>query len=125
MTDHSPRGGLVLEARDLARHYEVKRGFFGRPAAVKALAGVSLPSQQGETLAVVGESGSGKSTLSRLLTLIEPPTAGTLLIEGADVTRRRRCLAQTPAPRHPDGLPEPLWIAQPAPDHRRRRSRNR
>ncbi len=75
----------VLEARDLRRSYDVKRGFFGRPATVKALAGVSFALAPGETLAVVGESGSGKSTLSRIATLIEPPSAGTLLIEGADV----------------------------------------
>ena len=86
MTQGARPGGLVLEARALCRDYQVKRGFFGRTVAVKALAGVSLSLNQGETLAVVGESGSGKSTLSRLLTLIEPPTSGTLLIEGADVT---------------------------------------
>ena len=82
----APQGELVLEARDLSRDYQVKRGFFGKPATVKALAGVSLRLHRGETLAVVGESGSGKSTLSRLLTLIELPTNGHLLIEGADVT---------------------------------------
>ena len=47
---------------------------------------MSLVLRAGETLAVVGESGSGKSTLSRILTLIEPPSGGTLSIEGADVT---------------------------------------
>ena len=57
-----------------------------RPAAtVRALAGVSFRLAAGRTLAVVGESGSGKTTLARLLTLIEAPTAGALLIEGQDV----------------------------------------
>ena len=76
----------VLDARDLRRTYAVRRGFFGKPASVKALSGVSFSLDAGETLAVVGESGSGKSTLSRLVTLIEPPTAGSLRIEGRDVS---------------------------------------
>jgi dipeptide transport system ATP-binding protein len=78
-------GAQVLEARDLHRHYEGRRGLFSAPVTVKALAGASFTLHQGETLAVVGESGSGKSTLGRLLTLIETPTAGVLAIEGADV----------------------------------------
>ena len=86
--------GPVLEARDLHRAYQVKRGFFGRTATVKALAGVSFALGAGETLAVVGESGSGKSTLSRLLTLIETPTAGSLLIDGADVAEAGPALRQ-------------------------------
>jgi dipeptide transport system ATP-binding protein len=85
----------ALEARDLARHYLVSRGAFRAPATLKALAGVSFSLEAGRTLAVVGESGSGKSTLARLLTLIEKPTAGSLLIDGEDVAhadrkRRRR-----------------------------------
>ncbi|MGO8070718.1 ATP-binding cassette domain-containing protein, partial [Rhizobium leguminosarum] len=36
----------------------------------------------GKTLAVVGESGCGKSTLARLVTMIENPTSGQLLIDG-------------------------------------------
>ena len=75
----------VLDARDLRRTYAVRRGFFGATATVKALSGVSFTLAPGETLAVVGESGSGKSTLSRLVTLIETPTAGSLRIEGLDV----------------------------------------
>ncbi|MBV9635058.1 MAG: dipeptide ABC transporter ATP-binding protein [Methylobacteriaceae bacterium] len=75
----------VLEARALKRDYQVKRGLFSEPAAVKALAGVSFSLESGKTLAIVGESGSGKSTLARLLTLIEVPTAGALLIDGEDV----------------------------------------
>jgi dipeptide transport system ATP-binding protein len=85
----------VLEARGLTRDYRAARGMFSPPAIVHALAGVSFELEAGKTLAVVGESGSGKSTLARLLTLIETPTAGALLIDGKDVafadaaTRRR------------------------------------
>ena len=43
---------------------------------------MSFTLQAGETLAIVGESGCGKSTLARMATLLEPPTAGDLLIDG-------------------------------------------
>ena len=75
----------VLEARELTRDYSVSRGMFRSQATIKALNGVSFSLRAGRTLAVVGESGSGKSTLARLLTLIENPTAGSLLIDGEDV----------------------------------------
>ena len=75
----------ILEARDLTRDYSVSRGAFRSRATIKALADVSFSLMAGRTLAVVGESGSGKSTLARLLTLIENPTAGALLIDGEDV----------------------------------------
>jgi dipeptide transport system ATP-binding protein len=75
----------ILEARGLTRDYSVSRGAFRPRATVKALNGVSFSLHAGRTLAVVGESGSGKSTLARLLTLIENPTAGSLLIDGEDV----------------------------------------
>jgi dipeptide transport system ATP-binding protein len=72
----------VLEGRDLARFYTVNRGFFKADATVKALNGVSFSLHSGKTLAVVGESGCGKSTLARLVTMIEDPTSGQLLIDG-------------------------------------------
>ena len=75
---------LLLEAHDLARHYEVSRGLFRARATVKALNGVSFTLAPKKTLAVVGESGCGKSTLARQLTLIEPPTRGSLKIRGTD-----------------------------------------
>src|SRR5260370_27900156 len=75
----------ILEARSLAREYVVARGLFSPPATVKALADISFSLEAGRTLAVVGESGCGKSTLARLLTFIEKPTAGALLVEGEDI----------------------------------------
>jgi len=85
---------LVLEAKGLTQHYQISRGLFKDNATVKALNGVSFDLQAGRTLAVVGESGCGKSTLARALTLIEQPTAGSLVIGGQDVatadTARRK-----------------------------------
>ncbi len=78
--------GPVLEAVELTRHYDVKGGLFAKGGTVKALAGASFRLDAGQTLAVVGESGCGKSTLARLVTLIEAPTSGKLLIDGQDVT---------------------------------------
>jgi dipeptide transport system ATP-binding protein len=75
----------ILEAHDLRREYTVKRGLFAAPGTVKALNGVSFSLEAGKTLAVVGESGCGKSTLARLLTMIEPPTSGRLVLDGIDV----------------------------------------
>ncbi|MDF2995451.1 MAG: dipeptide transporter ATP-binding protein [Xanthobacteraceae bacterium] len=74
----------VMEAIDLAQTYEVSRGL-GRKASVKAVTGISFRLAARSTLAVVGESGSGKSTLARMLTMIERPGSGALVIDGADV----------------------------------------
>jgi dipeptide transport system ATP-binding protein len=76
---------VLLEARELARHYAVRRGFGRAPAIVRALDGVSFTLAAGTTLAVVGESGCGKSTLARQVTMVEAPTAGALLVDGVDV----------------------------------------
>jgi dipeptide transport system ATP-binding protein len=89
MSVHLARGqrdkSVLLEARGLSREYRVSRGLLSGPATVKALTDASFKLEAGRTLAIVGESGSGKSTLARLLTLIETPTKGALLIDGEDV----------------------------------------
>ncbi|MDY0309155.1 MAG: dipeptide ABC transporter ATP-binding protein [Castellaniella sp.] len=69
-------------------------GFLKPGKTVKALDGVSFSLQAGRTLAVVGESGCGKSTLARVLTMIEPPSAGQLLYRGQDVSRADPALAR-------------------------------
>ena len=108
----------VLEARDLARDYSVSRGAFRSRATIKALAGVSFSLQAGRTLAVVGESGSGKSTLARLLTLIENPTAGSLLIDGEDVAHASAATRQRLRREIQIVFQNPYRVAQPAPDDR-------
>ena len=78
----------VLEVRNLTRDY-VSSGGFLRPAkVVHAVKGVNFTLEKGKTLAVVGESGCGKSTLARMITLIDPATAGEILIDGVPVDTR-------------------------------------
>jgi dipeptide transport system ATP-binding protein len=76
----------IIEGTELTRHYSVARGAFRAPAIVRALDGASFAVEAGKTLAVVGESGCGKSTLARLITMIEPASSGSLVIDGAAVT---------------------------------------
>jgi dipeptide transport system ATP-binding protein len=113
----------VVVGRNLSRHYEVSGGAFRKPGLVKALDGASFTLEPGKTLAVVGESGCGKSTLARLVSMIEPPTGGTLDIDGTpavvgSVEHRKavQIVFQNPYgslnPRHKIGriLEEPLFL---------------
>ena len=75
----------ILNAQNLTRYYNISRGPFSQAATLKAVDGASFTLDRGKTLAVVGESGCGKSTLARLVTMIEPPTSGTLNIAGKDI----------------------------------------
>src|SRR3546814_13023005 len=82
-------GRQVLVAKDLTRYYEIGGGLFAPSRSLKAVDGASFSLAAGKTLAVVGESGCGKSTLARLVTLIEPPTSGRLLLNTVDVTEAK------------------------------------
>lgn len=84
MTDQVP----MLEIRNITRDYHVPTGFMKPEKVVHAVKGVSFKLDVGKTLAIVGESGCGKSTLARILTFIDEPTSGELLIDGKAVDTR-------------------------------------
>ncbi len=77
----------LVEARDLSVHFPVRRGLLRRVVDhFRAVDGVSLDVHPGEVVALVGESGCGKTTLGRALLRLIEPTAGTIALEGQDIT---------------------------------------
>ena len=78
-----------LQLQNLKTHFLVERGmiFRRRIGTVKAVDGVSLALAKGEILGLVGESGCGKSTLGRSVLRLIPPTEGTVLLAGRNLTR--------------------------------------
>jgi putative ABC transport system ATP-binding protein len=64
---------------------DVHRRFGEGPAAVDALAGVSVSFRPGEFAAVMGPSGSGKSTLMHVLAGLDRPTGGSVRVDGVEI----------------------------------------
>ena len=110
----------LIEVRDLIKHFPIKKGLIiqRQVGAVKAVDGVSFDVERGETLGIVGETGCGKTTTARLLCRLMDPTSGTITFDGKDVGSAQGRRAQGAAPRHADGLPGPLLVAEPAQDGR-------
>ncbi len=77
---------VLLEGRDLTKHYPVTRGFLQRTVGwVRAVDGISFIVEKGKTLSLVGESGAGKTTTAKAVLLLERLTSGTILFEGKDL----------------------------------------
>jgi oligopeptide transport system ATP-binding protein len=76
----------LLEIRDLKKHFPVGQALFSRNKDVlKAVDGVNLSVEQGETLGLVGESGCGKSTLGRAILRLIEPTSGEVYFDGKNL----------------------------------------
>ncbi|WP_308558396.1 amino acid ABC transporter ATP-binding protein [uncultured Oscillibacter sp.] len=71
----------LIQVTDLKKYYN--------HGAIKALDGVTVDINQGDVMVVIGPSGSGKSTFLRSLNLMEEPTAGSIVFDGVDITKKK------------------------------------
>jgi peptide/nickel transport system ATP-binding protein len=128
-------GRILVELRDLRVWFPVKSGLVldRHVGDVKAVDGVSMTIERGETLGLVGESGCGKSTLGRAILRLYEPTSGQILFDEEEITsasegemrrvrRRMQMVFQDPYaslnPRHSVGriVGEPLRVHRAAGD---------
>jgi putative ABC transport system ATP-binding protein len=79
------RDGSVGASPHVVELVDIRRSFGTTEPIVRALDGVSLRIDRGDSLAIVGPSGSGKSTLMNVLGLLDRATSGRYLLEGIDV----------------------------------------
>ncbi len=68
--------GALLEVRDICKEFPTPRG------PLRVLEGVSLALRRGDAASIMGPSGSGKSTLLYILGALQPPTSGTVELDG-------------------------------------------
>ena len=73
----------MLEVRNLSKEYPTAAG------NLLVLRGIDLTLRPGDSVSIIGPSGSGKSTLLYILGALEPPTAGSVRLDGVDPYRLR------------------------------------
>ena len=87
----SEESSPLIEIRNARKWFPIKAGMFSPVSAhVRAVDGVDLDIQRGETVGIVGESGCGKTTLGRLIMGLIPRTEGTIQFEGVDIYSMKR-----------------------------------
>lgn len=81
----------LLEVHGLKVHFPITEGLLieRRVGAVRAVDGVDLDIERGETLGLVGESGCGKSTVGKAILRLIEPTEGSISFDGEEITRIR------------------------------------
>jgi peptide/nickel transport system ATP-binding protein len=86
--DAAPAGTSLLEVRDLVKEFPVTAGLIlqRKVASVHAVSDVSFSVRAGETFGLVGESGCGKTTIGRVVTALERPNSGAVLLGGQDIS---------------------------------------
>lgn len=80
-----------LEVRNLVKEFKVRSGL--RSGTLRAVNDVSFTLEPGKTIALVGESGSGKSTVAKMISQLETPTTGEILLDEQPIGRRGRALS--------------------------------
>ena len=79
MSDSATKKRTLLEVKNLKKYFPIEKGFLRRVAGhVKAVDGINLHINEGETLGLVGESGCGKTTLGRCILRAIEPTEGNI-----------------------------------------------
>ncbi|WHX41918.1 dipeptide ABC transporter ATP-binding protein [Mesobacillus sp. AQ2] len=77
----------LLELQDLKKHFPIKAGLLQKTVGhIKAVDGINLKVNKGETLGIVGESGCGKSTVGRTIIRLYEPTNGKIIFNGKDIS---------------------------------------
>jgi oligopeptide transport system ATP-binding protein len=78
----------IVNGTKLKKYFPIKEGIFSSTKEyIKAVDNVNIQIRKGETFGLVGESGCGKTTLGRILINLIPPTEGTLLFMGSNLTQ--------------------------------------
>ncbi len=83
---YTPNDEIVLEVRNLSKHFQLKEGLFKR-RDVPAVRGATFKLARGKTLGLVGESGSGKTTVGLTLMRLHAASGGEVLFDGVDLLK--------------------------------------